>query len=76
MGAGLGKYVALMTDGRFSGGSHGFIIGHVSPEAASSASQGKQPVFGCNFLGDVQLKMRRLISINIYLDPYLYLSYL
>ena len=34
MGAGLGKYVALMTDGRFSGGSHGFIIGHVSPEAA------------------------------------------
>jgi len=33
MGAGLGKYVALMTDGRFSGGSHGFIIGHVCPEA-------------------------------------------
>merc|ERR1719281_335318 len=33
IGAGLGKYVALMTDGRFSGGSHGFIVGHVSPEA-------------------------------------------
>jgi len=33
MGAGLGKHVALMTDGRFSGGSHGFIIGHVSPES-------------------------------------------
>jgi dihydroxy-acid dehydratase len=33
MGAGLGKYVALMTDGRFSGGSHGFVIGHVTPEA-------------------------------------------
>mmetsp|Transcript_17525 Transcript_17525/g.36502 ORF Transcript_17525/g.36502 Transcript_17525/m.36502 type:complete len:143 (-) Transcript_17525:189-617(-) len=33
MGAGLGKHVALMTDGRFSGGSHGFIIGHVCPEA-------------------------------------------
>eukprot|EP00835_Amoeboradix_gromovi_P003939 NODE_281_length_11904_cov_0.253452.p2 type:complete len:586 gc:universal NODE_281_length_11904_cov_0.253452:4422-2665(-) len=33
MGAGLGKDVALVTDGRFSGGSHGFIIGHVSPEA-------------------------------------------
>lgn len=33
MGAGLGKDVALITDGRFSGGSHGFIIGHVSPEA-------------------------------------------
>jgi len=33
MGAGLGKDVALITDGRFSGGSHGFVIGHVSPEA-------------------------------------------
>ncbi len=33
MGAGLGDYVALITDGRFSGGSHGFIIGHVVPEA-------------------------------------------
>merc|ERR1711933_317384 len=33
MGAGLGKYVALLTDGRFSGASHGFVIGHVSPEA-------------------------------------------
>jgi dihydroxy-acid dehydratase len=33
IGAGLGQDVALMTDGRFSGGSHGFIIGHVVPEA-------------------------------------------
>ncbi|MDX1650026.1 MAG: dihydroxy-acid dehydratase, partial [Myxococcota bacterium] len=33
MGAGLGDKVALLTDGRFSGGSHGFIIGHVCPEA-------------------------------------------
>ncbi|MEX2215606.1 MAG: dihydroxy-acid dehydratase [Phycisphaeraceae bacterium] len=33
MGAGLGSHVALVTDGRFSGGSHGFIIGHVTPEA-------------------------------------------
>jgi dihydroxy-acid dehydratase len=33
MGAGLGKSVALMTDGRFSGGSHGFIVGHITPEA-------------------------------------------
>jgi len=33
MGAGLGKDVALITDGRFSGGSHGFIIGHCTPEA-------------------------------------------
>ncbi len=33
MGAGLGSDVALLTDGRFSGGSHGFIVGHVTPEA-------------------------------------------
>jgi dihydroxy-acid dehydratase len=33
MGAGLGGDVALLTDGRFSGGSHGFIVGHVTPEA-------------------------------------------
>jgi dihydroxy-acid dehydratase len=34
MGAGLGKDVALITDGRFSGGSHGLVVGHVTPEAA------------------------------------------
>lgn len=34
MGAGLGKSVALLTDGRFSGGSHGFVIGHITPEAS------------------------------------------
>ena len=34
MGVGLGQEVALITDGRFSGGSHGFVIGHVTPEAA------------------------------------------
>lgn len=33
MGAGLGKDVALITDGRFSGGTHGFVVGHVCPEA-------------------------------------------
>ena len=33
VGKGLGKDVALITDGRFSGGSHGFVIGHVTPEA-------------------------------------------
>ncbi|MFO1392607.1 MAG: dihydroxy-acid dehydratase [Steroidobacteraceae bacterium] len=35
MGKGLGDKVALITDGRFSGGSHGFVVGHVSPEAAT-----------------------------------------
>jgi dihydroxy-acid dehydratase len=34
MGKGLGKDVAFLTDGRFSGGSHGFVVGHVTPEAA------------------------------------------
>lgn len=34
MGAGLGDACALITDGRFSGGSHGFLIGHIVPEAA------------------------------------------
>ena len=33
-GLGLGGKVALITDGRFSGGSHGFVVGHISPEAA------------------------------------------
>ena len=33
MGAGLGNQVALITDGRFSGGTHGFVVGHISPEA-------------------------------------------
>ena len=34
VGEGLGESVALITDGRFSGGSHGFVVGHLSPEAA------------------------------------------
>ena len=34
MGRGLGQDVALITDGRFSGGSHGFVVGHIAPEAA------------------------------------------
>ncbi len=33
MGKGLGKEVALITDGRFSGGTHGFVVGHITPEA-------------------------------------------
>ncbi|MBK9327794.1 MAG: dihydroxy-acid dehydratase [Sphingobacteriales bacterium] len=38
MGEGLGKEVALITDGRFSGGSHGFVVGHVTPEAQSGGN--------------------------------------
>ncbi|KAL9271683.1 Dihydroxy-acid dehydratase, chloroplastic-like protein [Drosera capensis] len=40
MGAGLGKEVALLTDGRFSGGSHGFVIGHICPEAQEGGPLG------------------------------------
>jgi len=40
MGAGLGTDVALMTDGRFSGGSHGFIVGHITPEAQAGGPIG------------------------------------
>jgi len=40
MGKGLGKDVAFITDGRFSGGSHGFVVGHVTPEAAVGGTIG------------------------------------
>ncbi|TDO23206.1 dihydroxy-acid dehydratase [Pedobacter duraquae] len=40
IGAGLGKSVALITDGRFSGGTHGFVVGHITPEAWSGGNIG------------------------------------
>ncbi len=40
MGAGLGKEVALITDGRFSGGTHGFVVGHIAPEAQDGGTIG------------------------------------
>ncbi|CAK9046880.1 Dihydroxy-acid dehydratase (DAD) [Durusdinium trenchii] len=40
VGAGLGKHVALVTDGRFSGASHGIMVGHVTPEAAAGGPIG------------------------------------
>jgi dihydroxy-acid dehydratase len=40
MGAGLGKSVALITDGRFSGGTHGFVVGHITPEAQTGGTIG------------------------------------
>jgi dihydroxy-acid dehydratase len=40
MGKGLGKEVALITDGRFSGGSHGFVVGHITPEAYAGGTIG------------------------------------
>jgi dihydroxy-acid dehydratase len=38
MGVGLGKDVALITDGRFSGGTHGFVVGHIVPEAQAGGA--------------------------------------
>jgi dihydroxy-acid dehydratase len=38
MGKGLAKDVALITDGRFSGGTHGFVVGHITPEAYSGGT--------------------------------------
>ena len=43
MGAGLGKDVALITDGRFSGGTHGFVVGHIVPEAQEGGSYWTDP---------------------------------
>ena len=43
MGAGLGKDVALITDGRFSGGSHGFLVGHITPEAQEGGTDRAGP---------------------------------
>ena len=40
MGAGLGDKVALITDGRFSGGTHGFVVGHICPEAQVGGALG------------------------------------
>ncbi|MEE8436013.1 MAG: dihydroxy-acid dehydratase, partial [bacterium] len=40
MGAGMGADVALITDGRFSGGSHGFVVGHITPEAQEGGAIG------------------------------------
>jgi len=40
IGAGLGKSVALITDGRFSGGTHGFVVGHITPEAYNGGAIG------------------------------------
>ena len=61
MGLGLGDKVALITDGRFSGGSHGFVVGHISPEAALGG------VIGLLRNGDVITidARRRSIAVNL-----------
>lgn len=51
MGAGLGKECALITDGRFSGGSHGFVIGHVTPEAQEGGPIGLLKARACVHVG-------------------------
>ncbi|AET41200.1 dihydroxy-acid dehydratase ILV3 Ecym_7374 [Eremothecium cymbalariae DBVPG len=70
MGYGLGKDVALLTDGRFSGGSHGFLIGHIVPEAAEGGpialvEDGDEIIIDANknlielLLSEEQLALRR-----------------
>jgi dihydroxy-acid dehydratase len=56
-GAGLGETVALMTDGRFSGATHGFMIGHVAPEAADG---GPIAALKTGDIISVDIKKRRL----------------
>ncbi|KAI8626317.1 dihydroxy-acid/6-phosphogluconate dehydratase [Xylariaceae sp. FL1651] len=70
MGAGLGNDVALLTDGRFSGGSHGFLIGHIVPEAAEGGPIGllkdgdivtvdaEKRVIDCN-VSEAEMEQRR-----------------
>ncbi|MCP4976639.1 MAG: dihydroxy-acid dehydratase [Maribacter sp.] len=59
MGAGLGKEVALITDGRFSGGTHGFVVGHISPEAQEGG------VIGLIKDGDIIIIDAKTNSINV-----------
>ena len=61
MGKGLGKDVALITDGRFSGGSHGFVVGHISPEAyvGGNIALIKE---GDNILIDIE---KRIINLEV-----------
>ena len=68
MGAGMGKDVALITDGRFSGGSHGFLVGHITPEAQDGGPlalvrDGDQIVLdGVHNTIDVKLAKRELAA--------------
>ena len=57
-GAGLGDSVALMTDGRFSGATHGFMIGHVAPEAADGGTDRARSATATD--RDIDVKKRRL----------------
>ena len=56
MGAGLGNDVALITDGRFSGGSHGFVVGHITPEAQEGGT-----IALVGDLSDEELAKRRAV---------------
>ena len=66
MGAGLGKDCALITDGRFSGGSHGFVIGHVTPEAQEGGPIALvgSPHLQCNLVANPNLKLYAVLSCN------------
>ncbi len=63
MGAGLGKDVALITDGRFSGGTHGFVVGHITPEAQEGG------VIALVQDGDIITIDAETNSIEVAIDP-------
>ncbi len=77
IGAGLGDSVALVTDGRFSGGSHGFVVGHVAPEAAdrgplAALKEGDIVVIDAKkFLLNVELSAKEISLRLKKLKPYL-----
>ncbi len=63
MGAGLGDACALLTDGRFSGGSHGFVVGHVTPEAQEGGPIGLVRN-GDRIKIDVQKRVMDVLNVN------------
>jgi len=63
IGRGLGDSVALITDGRFSGGSHGFVVGHVAPEAAAGG-----PIAAVEDGDEIEIDARRR-EITLRVDP-------
>ncbi|NGX15628.1 dihydroxy-acid dehydratase [Wenzhouxiangella sp. XN24] len=63
IGRGLGDSVALITDGRFSGGSHGFVVGHVAPEAAAGG-----PIAAVEDGDEIEIDARRR-EITLRIDP-------
>jgi dihydroxy-acid dehydratase len=65
MGAGLGKDVALITDGRFSGGTHGFVVGHITPEAINGGLIALVENDDCIEIDTISKKLSLLVDAEI-----------